>query len=89
VGEFSHFLYFSTGLRKSGEDGTDVGTLLHRNNSELILLVNPDEECLLVVMEDTSSIRPDTVEITGLKESVSLLEKEVIFNKLTSLAFSH
>ena len=89
MGELSHFLNFSAGLRKSSEDGTDISTLLHRNNSKLILLVYPDEEGLLVVMEDASSIWPVTVEVAGLKESISLLEKEVIFNQLTSLAFSH
>jgi len=39
-------------------------------------------------MEDTSSLRPVTVEVTGLKESVTLLEKEMIFNQLCSLIIS-
>jgi len=31
-------------------------------------------------MEDASSLWPVTVEVAGLKESISLLKKEVIFN---------
>ena len=33
-------------------------------------------------MEDASAIRPVSVETTGFKESITLLEQEVIFNEL-------
>jgi hypothetical protein len=38
----------------------------------LILFIDPDEEGLLFVVENTTTVGPVTVEATGLKESVSL-----------------
>ena len=48
-----HFLDGGGGVGESGDDGFDVISLLHRNNSHLILLVDPDEEILGVIVEDT------------------------------------
>ena len=60
----------------------DVSTVLHGDDSELILLVNPNEESLVVVMEDTSAGRPVSVEVTGLKETITFLEEEMVVDKL-------
>jgi hypothetical protein len=38
----------------------------------LVLFVNPDEESLLLVVEDTTTVGPVAVEVACLKESVSL-----------------
>ena len=57
---------------ESIEDGVKVGTLLHGDNAELILLIDPDEESLVLVVEDTTTVGPVTVETAGLKESVTL-----------------
>ena len=57
---------------ESVEDGLDVGTVLHRDDSKLILLVDPDDESLGVVVEDTSARRPVSVEVASLKESIAL-----------------
>ena len=43
---------------QSVEDLDDTGILLHGDDSELILLVNPDEESLGIVVEDTSVLWP-------------------------------
>ena len=40
---------------ESVEDFDDTSVLLHGDDSELILLVNPDQEGLVVVVKDTSS----------------------------------
>jgi hypothetical protein len=45
---------------------------LHGDDSELVLLVDPDEEGLGVVVEDASAAWPVTVEVAGLKESIAL-----------------
>jgi hypothetical protein len=50
----------------------EVSTLLHGNDSKLILFVNPDEEGLLIVVEDTSALWPFSVQVASLQESVSL-----------------
>ena len=51
---------------------------MHGDNSELILLIDPDEESLGIIMENTSSAWPVSVKVASSEESVSLLEKEVI-----------
>ena len=55
----------------------------------MILFVDPDEEGLLVVVEDTSSIRPVSVETTCLQESVTLLEQEVVVYQLLAVLIAH
>ena len=74
---------------ESLEDACDVSTWLHRNDTKLILLVNPHQESLIFVMEDTSTSWPVSVETTGLQESVSLLEQEVVSNQLCLFFFGH
>lgn len=54
----------------------------------MIFLVNPDEECLIFVVEDTSTIGPVSIQTYSLKESISLLEEEVVVNELLSLLLS-
>ena len=89
VSERGNTLDVGCSLRQSCEDCTDVSTLLHRDDSKLILLVDPDEEGLLVVVEDASAFRPVSVEVASIQESVSLLEKEVIVDQLLLLGWSH
>ena len=43
---------------ESLEDLADVGTLLHGDDTKLVLLIHPDEEGLCVVVEDTTSLGP-------------------------------
>jgi len=89
VSESSDRLNLSGGCSKSRENSSDISTLLHRNNSQLVFFIDPDEEGLLVVVEDSSSLRPVSVETTGLKESVTFLEEEVVSDQLVLLSFSH
>jgi hypothetical protein len=42
----------------------------------LIFFVDPDEESLGIVVEDTSARWPVSVEVAGLEESVSLSKSE-------------
>ena len=89
VGEFSLLLNFSGSACKSTENSTDISTLLHRDNTELIFFVDPSEESLGIVVEDTSAFRPVTVKTTSLEETVTLLEQEVVVNQLLLLLRSH
>jgi len=82
ISKFSHLFDLSSTDGKSSEDFSNVGSFFHGNDSKLILLVDPDEECLVFVMVDTSSGWPVSIETTSVKESVSLLEEEVISNQL-------
>jgi hypothetical protein len=54
----------------------------------LILLVDPDKEGLIVIVVDSSCIRPISIKASSFKESVSFLEEEVVFDKLLSLLLS-
>ena len=89
VGKSSDLLDLGSSLGESSEDGSDVSAWLHRDNPKLILFVDPDEESLRVIMEDTSTFGPVAVAITRLKESVTLLEKEVVGDELGALSVSH
>lgn len=58
------------------EDGVDVVALLHRHDTHLILLVAPDEEILVFVLEDTTGIGPVATASRGQQKGrVGLLEE--------------
>jgi hypothetical protein len=71
-GELADGLNLSCGSAESIEDLLDTGSLLHGDDSELILLVDPDEESLGNIVEDTSTRWPVSVQVACLKESISL-----------------
>lgn len=54
----------------------------------MILLVDPDKEGLIVIVVDSSCIRPISIKASSFKESVSFLEEEMVFDKLLSLLLS-
>ena len=89
MSELGMCLDFSSSNGKSTENSSDISSLLHGDNSELILFVDPDKESLFLVMENTSTCWPVSVETTWLQESISFLEEEVISNQLSLLLFSH
>ena len=89
VGESGLLLDLGSSDGESLEDLTDVRTLLHRDDTELILLVDPDEEGLGIVMEDTTSLGPLTLETTALKILVTTLEEEVISDELLAVRVAH
>lgn len=84
VGESGLLFNQLLGSGQSIEDGSDITTGLHRDNSELILFVDPNEESLIVIVVDTSSSWPISVESAGLEESISLLEQEMVLDQLLS-----
>ena len=82
-------LNMSGSLGETSEDGTDVGARLHRNDAELVLFVDPHEESLIVVVENTSALRPVAVETASIKESIALFEQEVVSDERFTLSFGH
>ena len=89
AGELSDLLDSGGSVAQSLEDSEDVGTRLHRNDTELVLLVDPGEEGLVSIVEDTTTLGPVAIASAGLEEAVSLLEEEVVLNKLLALSVSH
>jgi len=47
------------------KDRPDVPALLHGDDAELVLLVDPGEEGLLLVVEDAPPLRPVTLHPSG------------------------
>ena len=71
VSEFSNFLNGGSGTRKAVENGCNISTWLHGDNSELILFVNPDKEGLVIVVENSSARWPVTVKSASFEEAVT------------------
>merc|ERR1719510_2230892 len=76
-------------LGKPGEDLLHISTLLHGNDTELILLVDPDEEGLVPVVEDATSLRPVTLHASNGQVPVARNEEEVIVNQLLANPLIH
>ena len=55
VGEINDSFNMLGSSAKSLENCLDVGTWLHGNDSQLIFLVDPHKESLVIVVEDTSA----------------------------------
>jgi len=89
ISEFCFLLDLVGTISKSSENLLDVGTLLHGDDSELILFVNPNKEGFGIVVEDTSSLWPVSLESSRLKIFVSSLEKEMIGDQLFSFGIRH
>ena len=89
VGKFGDLLDLACGGGKPSENGPNVCSLLHGDNPELILLVDPDKEGLVVIVEDASSFRPVSVAPTCFKESVAFFEQEVVLNELLLVLWGH
>ena len=86
VSELSLPLNASNTSGKSLEDLTDVRARLHGDDSELIFLVDPHKEGLVLVVEDTSSLGPFSLEEGRLKILVVTLEEEVVLGELFLLS---
>jgi len=82
----------SDGLDATGEtleDALDVSALLHGDDSHLILLVDPDQEGLGIIVEDSTALRPVTLHTSNSQVSVSADEEEVVINELLSDSLIH
>ena len=89
VSELGLLLNASNSAGKALEDFTDIGALLHGDDSELILFVDPDKEGLGLVVEDAAGFGPVALEEGRLEVLVVTLEEEVVFSELLLLLSSH
>jgi hypothetical protein len=62
---------------------------LHGDDPELILLVHPHKEGLLVIVVDASALRPVTLHTGGNQVLVARHEEEVIIHQLLADLFLH
>jgi len=74
---------------KSLKDTLDITSLLHGDDSELILFIDPDEEGLGIIVEDTTSLRPISLHTSNSKISITRNKQEMIINQLLSDLLIH
>jgi len=89
VGKLGNLFDLGGGSGETFKDLSDVGAHLHGDDAELILFVDPHEEGLVVVVENTTRLGPFSFEAARLQVLVTALEKEVICNQLFPFLFSH
>jgi len=77
-------------ITPSGEDFLHVAVLLHGDDSDVVLFVDPDEEVLGAVVPDTSALWP-IASHTGAGEEWGdwLVEEEVVVDELVLLGLGH
>ncbi len=74
VSKLGLLLNFGGSDGESLEDLADVGAVLHGDDTELVLLIDPDEESLGVIVEDTTGLRPLTLQSAGFEILVASLK---------------
>lgn len=72
--KFTNFWNMSNTSAESIKDGSNVSTLFHWNDSQLIFFIYPNEESLCVIMVNTSSWWPISIEITCFQKSITFFE---------------
>merc|ERR1712066_446646 len=77
----------STG--KTREYTLDIASLLHGDNSHLVLFIDPEQEGLGGIVEDSTTLWPVTLHTSNSKVAVSANKEEVVINKLLADSFIH
>merc|ERR1719458_125316 len=75
--------------RETGEDSLDVATLLHGDDSHLVLLVHPQEEGLGGIVEDSSALGPVALHAGNSEVGVTGDEEEVVVDELLADLLVH
>lgn len=84
-------LHLPDGGRPARENVLDVTSLLHGDDSHVVLLVHPHEEVLLGVVEDSATVGP-VASRAAVGEHVArggLLEEEVVVDELLLFRVGH
>merc|ERR1719419_2243342 len=75
---------------EASEDLLHVASLLHGDDTQVILLVHPDQEGLVVVVPDASGVGPVTGHTGATQQGGDgLVKQEVISDQLLLLSISH
>merc|ERR1719445_2284384 len=91
LSRFSLYRLFNSfdSTSKTLKDTLDIASLLHGNNPGLIFLIDPEEESLCCIVEDSTALWPVTLHTSNGKIWVSTDKEEVIINKLLADFFIH
>jgi len=74
---------------KALEDSLDITTVLHGDDTELILLIDPDQEGLGIIVEDSTALGPVTLHTGNLQVGVTRHEEEVVIDQLLADLLIH
>lgn len=89
VGEGQPFFDVVYSTDQTPENGAEVTTHLHGNDTKMIFFVDPNQEGFVVVVIDTTSRWPETARVGGLQEAVTFLEQEVVVDQFLLDFFAH
>ena len=64
-------------------------TVLHGDDTKLILFIDPDQESLCIIVVDTATLGPVTLHASGDQVLVSRHEQEVIVDQLLTVGLGH
>jgi len=67
---------------EASEDSLDIASLLHGDDTGLVLLIDPHKEGLGVIVEDSTTLGPVTLHTSNSQVSVSRHEQEVVIDQL-------
>ena len=76
-------------ITKTLKNWLNIAPHLHTDYPQLVFLIDPYQESLVDVVEDSSSFWPFLVDTCWLQETVSLLKQEVVIYQLLSCCFVH
>jgi len=74
---------------KTIKDSSDVSATLHGDDSQLVLFIDPGQEGLVLVVEDSTTFRPVTLHTSSDQIAISGDEEKVIVNQLLSDLLAH
>merc|ERR1719391_341604 len=67
----------------------DISALLHGDDPQLVLLVDPGQESLVLVVENSTTFRPVPLHASNLEVRITRHEQEMIINQLLSDLLTH
>jgi len=74
---------------KTSKDTLDISSLLHGDDSHLILFIHPEKEGLGSIVEDSTALGPVTLHTSNSQVSVSADKEEVVIDELLSDSLIH
>jgi len=74
---------------KTLKHSLNIATILHGNDTELILFIDPDQESLGSIVEDTTTLRPVSLHTSNSQISVTRNKEEMVINKLLTDRLRH
>merc|ERR1719458_1161075 len=76
-------------MGKTVKHSPDISSHLHGDNTELIFFIDPGEEGLVLVVEDSTTLGPITLHTSDLEVGVARDKEEVVVDQLLPHSLVH